>query len=108
GRILDALDRLGLAEDTLVLYTTDHGDMCGAHGMIDKHFILYDDVVRVPMIARWPGRVPAGRVCEAFNRHVVDLASTFLDLAGVPIPETFQGQSLVQRRRAQFIIPGLR
>ena len=95
GRILDALDRLGLAEDTLVVYTTDHGDMCGGHRMIDKHFIMYDDVVRVPMIVRWPGRVPAGRVCDAFVSNFIDLPSTILDLAGVPIPETFQGQSLV-------------
>jgi len=94
GRLLEALDRLGLREDTLVVYTTDHGDMCGGHGMIDKHFILYDDVVRVPMILRWPGRIAPGRVCDAFTPHVIDLASTFLDLGGAAIPETFQGQSL--------------
>jgi len=94
GRVVEALDRLGLADDTLVIYTTDHGDMCGGHRMIDKHFIMYDDVVRVPLIARWPGRVAAGRVCDAFTSHMIDLASTFLDLAGLDIPETFQGQSL--------------
>ncbi len=94
GRLLAALDRLGLADDTLVIYTTDHGDMCGGHRMIDKHFILYDDVVRVPLFVRWPGHVPAGRTCEAFVSHFIDLASTILDLAGVPVPDTFQGQSL--------------
>ena len=95
GRLLDALDRLGLAENTVVIYTTDHGDMCGGHGMIDKHFIMYDDVVRVPMMARWPGRIEAGRVCDAFTAHAIDLASTFCEIADVPVPETFQGQSLL-------------
>ncbi len=95
GRILKALDRLGLADNTLVIYTTDHGDMCGAHGMIDKHFIMYDDVVRVPLVMRWPGRIePAGR-CDAFVAHAVDLATTFCEVAGVTVPETFRGQSLL-------------
>jgi arylsulfatase A-like enzyme len=94
GRILDALDALGLADDTLVIYTSDHGDMCGGHRMIDKHFIMYDDVVRVPLMARWPGRIEPGSVCDAFVAHAVDLASTFCDVAGVPAPETFRGQSL--------------
>ncbi len=95
GRILDALDSLGLAENTLVIYTTDHGDMCGGHGMIDKHFIMYDDVVRVPLIVRWPGRVKPGTCCHAFVAHAVDLASTFCEAALVSIPDTFRGQSLV-------------
>ena len=95
GRMLAALDRLGLADDTLVIYTTDHGDMCGGHGMIDKHFIMYDDVVRVPMMMRWPGRIPAGHVCPAFVPHAVDLATTFLDVAGLSAPDTFKGRSLL-------------
>lgn len=95
GRLLDALDELGIAEDTLVIYTTDHGDMCGGHGMIDKHFVMYDDVVRVPMMVRWPGQVVPGGVCDAFVAHSIDLASTFCDVAGVPAPDTFRGQSLV-------------
>ncbi len=94
GRLLDALDRLGLADNTLVIYTADHGDMCGGHGMIDKHFIMYDDVVRVPLIMRWPGRIEPGTVCDAFTPHAIDLATTFCDVAGVPVPETFQGKSL--------------
>ncbi|MDP6354595.1 MAG: sulfatase-like hydrolase/transferase [Planctomycetota bacterium] len=101
GRILDALERLGLEENTLVIYTTDHGDMCGAHGMIDKHFIMYDDVVRVPMIARWPEQLPAGSSCDAFIASAVDLAATFCDVAGVPIPKTFQGQSLIPVLRGE-------
>jgi len=94
GRLLDALDRLGLAENTLVIYSTDHGDLCGGHGMMDKHFVMYDDVTRVPLIARWPARIPPGRQCDAFVSSAIDLAATFCDVAGAPIPETFSGQSL--------------
>ena len=95
GRLVAALERLGILDDTLVIYTTDHGDMCGGHGMIDKHFIMYDDVVRVPIVVRLPGRVPAGRVCDAFVSSSPDLARTFLDAAGVAAPDTFTGCSLL-------------
>ena len=95
GRVLDGLERLGLAENTLVVYSTDHGDLCGGHGMVDKHYVMYDDVVHVPLIARWPGRIAAGSTCDAFVSHSIDLASTFCDAAGVRIPSTFRGQSLL-------------
>lgn len=93
GRILDALDARGLAESTLVIYTADHGDLCGAHGMIDKHYIMYDDVVRVPLIARWPGHVPGGSACDDFISTSVDLPATFCEAAGVSVPDSFQGRS---------------
>ncbi len=95
GRVLAALDELGLAEDMLVIYTTDHGDMCGSHGMIDKHFIMYHDVVHVPFIARRPGSIEAGTQCDAFVSNSIDLPVTSLQAAGVPVPETFHGQSLL-------------
>jgi arylsulfatase A-like enzyme len=95
GRVLAALDELGLAENTLVVYTTDHGDECGSHGMIDKHFVMYDELVRVPLIARWPGRIAPGSECDSFVSHEIDLASTFCEVAGASIPETFCGQSLL-------------
>jgi arylsulfatase A-like enzyme len=94
GRVLDALERLGAANDTLVIYTSDHGDMCGSHRMIDKHFIMYDDVVRVPLIMRWPGKLPVGTTCDDFVCHAIDMARTFCEAAGVETPETFAGQSL--------------
>lgn len=96
GRILEALERLGLAENTLVAYTCDHGNLSGSHGMIDKHYVLYDDVTRVPLIVRWPGRTKAaGSVCESFVSQEIDLAATFCEAVGVPIPRGFAGQSLV-------------
>jgi arylsulfatase A-like enzyme len=95
GRVLAALAGLGLADNTLVIYTADHGDLCGGHGLVDKHFIMYDDVVRVPLIMRWPGLIPANSRNECFVCNALDLAATFCQVAGQPIPETFRGQSLL-------------
>lgn len=100
GRLLDTLDRLGLANNTLVVYTSDHGDTCGGHGMIDKHYVLYDDVTRVPLIARLPGGVQ-GAVCDAFVSNEVDLAATFCEAAGLPLLEGFQGTSLLPPLRGE-------
>ena len=95
GRILAALDALGLAEQTLVVYTSDHGDLCGAHGMIDKHYVMYDDVMRVPLILRWPGRLSVGQVEDAFVTAALDLAATFCVAAGADVPPAFLGHDLV-------------
>jgi arylsulfatase A-like enzyme len=95
GRVLEALDQLGIADNTLVIYSSDHGDMCGSHGMVDKHYIMYDDVTRVPMMVRWPGVVRPGLVVDDFVSNAVDLPSTILEAAGAAIPETFQGKSLL-------------
>ena len=95
GRILDTLDELGLAEDTLVLYSSDHGDFCGGHGQIDKHFNFYEDVAQIPLIARAPGRIPAGQTCDAFCSNSIDLARTILKAADCEPPESFVGQDLI-------------
>lgn len=101
GRILGELDRLGLADNTLVIYSTDHGDLCGGHGMLDKHFVMYDDVVRVPLLMRWPVGIAPGQVSDAFVVHSLDLAVTFCELAGLPVPETFAGRSLLPLMRGE-------
>jgi arylsulfatase A-like enzyme len=101
GRILDGLEALGLAENMLVIYSSDHGDLCGAHGMIDKHYVMYDDVVRVPLIMRWPGVISPGANCDAFVSHSLDLASTLCDAAGIASPSSFRGQSLLPLARGQ-------
>ena len=95
GRLLAALDRLGLAENTMVVYTSDHGDLCGAHGMLDKHYVMYEDVVRVPLLVRWPGHAQTGLRSRAFVCHALDLAATFCAAAGVEPPTSFQGRSLL-------------
>jgi arylsulfatase A-like enzyme len=56
--------------------------------------VMYDDVVRVPLIARWPAKCAPGRVCDAFISHSIDLATTFCDVAEATVPTTFRGQSL--------------
>ena len=96
GELLEALNRLGVAENTLVIYTCDHGDFCGGHGMMDKHFAGYDDIMRVPLVLRFPGRMRPATTCRDFVSHSIDLASTIAAAAGVDIPEQFEGQDLVE------------
>ena len=98
GRILDALDAQGLAENTLVVFTSDHGEMFGAHGRVQKN-IFYDESARVPMLMRWPGAIPAGHHSDACL-NTPDLMPTLLSLAGVPIPETVEGMDLSHCARA--------
>lgn len=92
GRILSEIDALGLGDDTLVVYTSDNGYNFGAHGDIGKRS-AYEESIRVPMIVRYPGRVPAGSVRDELALSV-DLAPTFLDLAGVAPPASMHGRSL--------------
>jgi arylsulfatase A-like enzyme len=90
GRILDALDRLGIADQTLVVYTTDHGHFLGQHGLIAKGAFHYEDMLRIPMLVRYPDVVPAGVRSPALQCQV-DLAPTFLRAAGIPVPGLMQG-----------------
>jgi arylsulfatase A-like enzyme len=91
GRILDALDEEGLAEDTLVIYTSDQGFFLGDHGWYDKRF-MYEESLRMPFILRYPQEVAAGSINDDILLNV-DFAPLFLDLAGIPIPDEFQGRS---------------
>jgi uncharacterized sulfatase len=102
GRILDALHRLGIAENTLVVFTTDHGHFLGQHGLIAKGAFHYEDMIRLPMLVRWPGSVPEGAVIPALQSHV-DFPQTFLCAAGIEAPGYMQGvdQLGVWRGRAQ-------
>ncbi len=90
GRIVDALDELGVADDTIVVFTTDHGHLLGQHGLIAKGPFHYEDVIRLPFVVRWPGKVPAGRVSDAMQA-LVDLPSTFLSACGLGAPGQMQG-----------------
>ena len=81
GRVLDALDELGLAENTLVLYTTDHGDMQNEHGLRGK-FNFFEPSANIPLIARLPGRIPAGQRTAALVDQA-DFAPTLLEMCGV-------------------------
>jgi len=92
GRILDALDRSGLAERTLVVFTTDHGHFLGQHGLVAKGPFHYEDMLRLPMIVRCPGCVPAGRTSAALQSQV-DFPQTFLEACGLRAPGLMQGVS---------------
>lgn len=94
GRILALLSDRGLERDTLVVYTTDHGELLGNHGLYLKHPIPYEDLLRVTLIARGPG-VAAGKVVDE-PVSTLDLAATFYDCAGVSEPIALQGRSLRQ------------
>ncbi len=92
GQIIDHLDALGLAENTLVVFTSDHGHYFGQHGLIAKGAFHYDDGIRVPMIARLPGRIAAGTTSHSLQ-SLVDYAPTFLDFCGVDVPGDMTGLS---------------
>ena len=94
GRVLEALDRLGLAENTVVVYTADHGDMQYEHGLFFK-FVMFDGSARIPMIIRFPGHTAKGAVRQQVVEHV-DLYPTLCELTGAPIPPTVQGRSLTK------------
>ena len=90
GTILETLDRLGLTENTLVVFTTDHGHFLGQHGLIAKAIHHYEDLLKLPFVVRWPGKIPAGKVTDAIL-NLVDLAPTFLAAADLPIPGIITG-----------------
>lgn len=95
GRVLEALDRSGAAERTVVIFTADHGDLCGSHRMMDKHYVLYDDVVHIPLIVRQAGETERKGQSSAFVYGMLDLGPTVLDLAGIAneAPGRFHGES---------------
>lgn len=90
GRILRRLDELGIADNTIVVFTTDHGHFLGHHGLIAKGAFHYEDLLRIPMIARFPGRIPVNSRITGLQ-SLIDLAPTFLTVAGLPTPGDMQG-----------------
>jgi len=91
GRLLAALDELALAEDTVVVYSSDNGFYLGEHGLGDKRS-AYDEAMRIPLLWRYPRLGGKGRTIDAMALNI-DLAPTFLDLAGVAPPASIQGRS---------------
>lgn len=95
GRILKALEESGQADDTLVVFMSDHGEMLGDHGIYFKGPHFYDCQMRVPLIMRWPnGGIVENRRVNGFV-ELVDLMPTFLEAAGLAIPSAVQGKSLL-------------
>jgi len=93
GRVLDYLDESGLAENTMVIYTSDQGFYLGEHGWFDKRFI-YDESFRTPLLIRWPNKITAGTTNEEMVQNL-DFAQTFLEAAHINAPGDMQGESLM-------------
>ena len=103
GYVLSTLDQLGIANDTMVIYSTDHGDMGGGHQMMDKHYVLYQDIVHIPMIIRWPGVIEKGSVNNEFVYQSLDLPPTIMEAVGLTPPESFHGRSLMPLLRGEKV-----
>lgn len=93
GRVLDYLDRNGLTDNTIIVYTSDQGFYMGEHGWFDKRF-MYEESLRTPLIISYPGHTKPGSVCTKLVQNI-DYAPTFLDLAGIKKPSEMPGRSLV-------------
>lgn len=93
GQILDALDRLGLAEETVVVFCSDHGDFAGEHNMTTKGGVFYDCLTHVPLLVSWPGQIPAG-VRDGSMVNLIDIVPTLLHFQGIEIPRAMEGELL--------------
>jgi arylsulfatase A-like enzyme len=92
GRLMKTIDDLDIARDTIVVFTSDHGEMFGAHGRVQK-LIFYEEALRVPFLVRWPGRIPAGSVRDACL-GTPDIMPTVLGLMGLAVPDAVEGMDL--------------
>ena len=99
GRMLDYLDKAGLSENTIVIYSSDQGFYLGDHGWFDKRW-MYEESLRMPLMVRWPGVVEPGSEDRNLVQNL-DFAETFLDIAGVDNPPDMQGQSLTPLLRGE-------
>ena len=93
GELLKYLDKNGLAENTVVIYSSDQGFFLGEHGWFDKRW-MFEESFKMPFVIRWPGKIKPGSRPAALIQNI-DYASTFLQIAGVPIPDELQGESLM-------------
>ena len=100
GRVLDALDELGLADSTAVIASTDHGEHAGAHGGVhDKEMLMYQETYHIPFMLRLPGQTAGTRVAQPVTN--LDITPTLLDLAGVEPQRPLDGRSLAPLARGE-------
>lgn len=92
GHLLDYLEESGLAENTVVIYSSDQGWYLGEHGWFDKRW-MYEESLKTPLLVRWPGVTEPGSTNDSIVSNL-DFAETFLDVAGVEVPSDMQGRSL--------------
>lgn len=93
GRVLGYLKRTGQLEDTVIIYTCDHGDLCGSHNLIDKHYVMFEDLLHIPAAIRWDGHIVPRRF-GGYVHHTLDFAATIHDLFGLEKPDKAHGESL--------------
>ena len=99
GSVLDTLERLGIVDDTIVIYTADHGDAIGSHGgVFDKDSVMLEETSRIPFCIRWPGKVPGATVTQKLVTNM-DLVPTVLEAAGAEIPVPMDGRSVLRLAR---------
>jgi arylsulfatase A-like enzyme len=103
GRLLDGLEAHGLADDTLVVLTADHGEEFLEHGGFEHGHTLYDELTRVPLVLRLPGHLARGRVVPG-TAALIDVAPTLCELAGLAPPAGFVGRSLVGACRGDAVL----
>ncbi|NOY75242.1 MAG: sulfatase-like hydrolase/transferase, partial [Kiritimatiellaeota bacterium] len=94
GLILDELEARGILDDTIIVFTADHGDFAGEHGLHFKNLGIYEPVHRIPLLLRSPGRIAAGTISDLLVESV-DLYPTLCDLAGLPVPDRISGASVM-------------
>ncbi len=99
GRVVDAV-HAHASENTYVVFTSDHGDMMGAHRLVGKGPVMYEEITRVPLIIEQPAQTGAGTRCESVVSHI-DLLPTMLELAGMAIPPILEGTSLLSQLRGE-------
>jgi arylsulfatase A-like enzyme len=95
GLVLRYLEEKELMEETLIIFTTDHGDAAGSHRQIDKHYVMYEEETHVPLFLRWDGMIKPESVCADFISHYLDLPVTLLELLELTVPESYQGKTLL-------------
>ncbi|MCA9175749.1 MAG: sulfatase-like hydrolase/transferase [Planctomycetales bacterium] len=100
ARILNVLEETGQADNTVVIFTSDHGEALGDHGLFEKGCRFYEGLVRVPLIFRWPGKFGAA-VRAAGLTELLDLTATIVELGGLEQPEYMQGRSLLPLLRGE-------
>lgn len=93
GRILDAVRKKGIEQDTIIMFTNDHGELLGDHGLLFKGPFHYDCIIKAPLVIRWPGMIPKGCRYSQVTEHV-DIMPTLLEYAGIRPPYGVQGSSM--------------
>ena len=93
ARIIETLDKTGQRDNTLIIFTSDHGESLGDHGLVEKGCRFYEGLVRIPLIFSFPNKFKANHQCKGLV-ELLDLSATMLDYAGLEVPEYHQGQTL--------------